>query len=238
MSDVTKTKAVEGSSSDATLQHPVPGLPPLAAQAERLIAIGALDRNGGKLTANELRDAAAELEGRTGVGALLVVSDQVIPVGTLVPRLRRGVGGQEKPGFVVVDMQDVEDFTPTAEAPVPEALVYAVEDPRRGDDLRNWSPAEAQEALSKEARTPFTIAEGLHWALQLPEAIDRNACYMMIGSRLPKAKGFDSRTPALWVSNGTGRDGRQRGGALKLGWCWWNNRHTWLGFASGSRRVG
>jgi hypothetical protein len=30
------------------------------------------------------------------------------------------------------------------------------------------------------------------------------------------------RTPALWISNGTGRDG---------------NRHTWLGFASAGGRM-
>lgn len=103
--------------------------------------------------------------------------------------------------------------------------------------MRNWSPAEAQNAMSKAGRTPFTVVEGVHWAVQLPAALERNACFMMIGSRRRKAKGFDARTPALWLSNGTGRDGRDRKGSPKLGWCWWNNRHTWLGFASGARRV-
>ncbi|MFD0272242.1 DUF5701 family protein [Streptomyces sp. NPDC127106] len=28
--------------------------------------------------------------------------------------------------------------------------------------------------------------------------------------------------------NGTGRDGRERRNAPKVGWCWWGNRHTWL----------
>ncbi|MGO1423798.1 MAG: DUF5701 family protein, partial [Brachybacterium sp.] len=23
----------------------------------------------------------------------------------------------------------------------------------------------------------------------------------------------------------------------KLGWCWWNNRHTWLGIASAAGRT-
>ena len=45
-------------------------------------------------------------------------------------------------------------------------------------------------------------------------------------------QGVATRTPALWISNGTGRDGRERKGAPKLGWCWWGNRHTWLGIAS------
>ncbi|MDF2824427.1 MAG: hypothetical protein K0R68_1835, partial [Mycobacterium sp.] len=43
---------------------------------------------------------------------------------------------------------------------------------------------------------------------------------------------LDSRTPALWISNGAGRDGGARRDAPKVGWCWAGNRHTWLGFAS------
>jgi hypothetical protein len=61
---------------------------------------------------------------------------------------------------------------------------------------------------------------------------------MTIGSRKPKARGLDARTPALWISGGTGRDGKERRGAPKVGWCWANNRHTWLGFASASGRAG
>ncbi|WP_241175779.1 DUF5701 family protein [Modestobacter sp. KNN46-3] len=48
---------------------------------------------------------------------------------------------------------------------------------------------------------------------------------------------LDARTPALWLSNGTGRDGRGRRGAPKIGWCWAGNRHTWLGFASAAGRA-
>ena len=37
-----------------------------------------------------------------------------------------------------------------------------------------------------------------------------------IGSRLRRPDGrLDSRTPALWISNGTGRDGKDRRGAPK-----------------------
>src|SRR5699024_9462624 len=56
--------------------------------------------------------------------------------------------------------------------------------------------------------------------------------------RLTKPDGTsDSRTPALWASGGTGRDGKDRKDAPKLGWCWWNNRHTWLGVASAGGRT-
>ena len=41
-----------------------------------------------------------------------------------------------------------------------------------------------------------------------------------------------ARTPAIWISGGTGRDGAQNTGAPKVGWCWHNNHHSWLGFAS------
>jgi hypothetical protein len=55
---------------------------------------------------------------------------------------------------------------------------------------------------------------------------------MAIGSRKPNGKRLDARTPAVWISGGTGRDGVESRGAPKVGWCWAGNRHTWLGFAS------
>ncbi len=61
---------------------------------------------------------------------------------------------------------------------------------------------------------------------------------MTIGSRLRKTSGaLDARTPAVWISNGTGRDGAARRNAPKVGWCWSGNRHTWLGFASATGRA-
>ena len=61
---------------------------------------------------------------------------------------------------------------------------------------------------------------------------------MTMGSRLRKPGGdYDARTPALWISGGTGRDGAERKGAPKVGWCWWANRHTWLGMASAEARI-
>lgn len=144
-----------------------------------------------------MRDAAVDLQRRVAPGALLVLSEQVLPARTLIPHVRRTNGGRQLEGFIVVDMDDVDDFVATAEVAIPNSLVYALADPQRGDDLRNWSPAEAQEELSRVARMPFALVEGVHWALQLPDVLDRNACYMMIGSRRRKPKGFDSRTPAL-----------------------------------------
>ena len=67
--------------------------------------------------------------------------------------------------------------------------------------------------------------------------LERNHCFMTIGSRLRKASNtIDARTPAIWISNGTGRDGATNRDAPKVGWCWAGNRHTWLGFASAATR--
>ncbi|MFC7844378.1 DUF5701 family protein [Streptomyces sp. NPDC057382] len=202
-------------------------LPAPSAQAERLIELGVHEIAG--LAADEIRDAAA----RAGAdGSLLAVHPDLVPASALAPLLRR----DGKQGFVVVDMPDVDAFTPCA-AELPDTALYFVSGVDRGDRMSNWSPDEALPALTREHRTPLVLTEGLHWILQQPEALERNRCFMTIGSRLRKADGtLDARTPAVWISNGTGRDGRERRNAPKVGWCWWNNRHTWLGFASATGR--
>ncbi|MGW7150846.1 DUF5701 family protein [Streptomyces sp. NPDC054878] len=211
----------------------VTALPPLAVQAQRLIELGVHEISG--IPAGELRAFAEKFtEGDADGYTLLAVHPDRAPASALAPLLRRG----DKPGFVVVDMPDVDDFAPVGAVEVPEAPLYLVSGIDRGDHMSNWSPEEALPALTKEDRTPLTLSEGIHWVLQQPAALERNLCFMTIGSRLRKAKGdFDARTPAIWISNGTGRDGRERRNAPKVGWCWWNNRHTWLGFASTTGRT-
>ncbi len=204
-------------------------LPPLADQADRLVALGLHDAAG--VTAERLRDAV----GRAGVAeGLLVVHHDRVPPSALAPLLRLG----DRPGFVVEDMTDVDAFAPIPGAEPPSSAFYLVTGLQRGDEMANWSPDEALPAITGAGRTPLTLAEGAHWALQVPDVLDRNHCYMTIGSRLRKPNGrLDARTPALWISNGTGRDGKERRNAPKLGWCWAGNRHTWLGFASADARV-
>ncbi|GEB55844.1 DUF5701 family protein [Streptomyces gardneri] len=215
---------------------PLPPLPSLAAQAERLIELGVHEIAG--VSADALRTFASEAaeaveaaEGDDG-GALLAVHPDRAPASALAPLLRRA----DKPGFVVVDMPDVDDFAPSG-IELPDAPFYLVTGVDRGDRMSNWSPDEALPALTEEKRTPLVLTEGIHWVLQQPAALERNLCFMTIGSRLRKANGaMDARTPAIWISNGTGRDGRERRDAPKVGWCWWGNRHTWLGFASTTGR--
>jgi len=120
---------------------------------------------------------------------------------------------------------------------VPGAPLYLIRDLDRGDAMANWSPDEALPAIADAGRTPLTLTEGLHWLLQRPDVLARGHSFMTIGSRRRKPGGsLDPRTPAVWISNGTGRDGPANRNAPKVGWCWAGNRHTWLGFASASAR--
>ncbi|MFF8607118.1 DUF5701 family protein [Streptomyces sp. NPDC015346] len=205
-------------------------LPPPAAQAERLIELGVHELAG--IPADELRAFAANA-GSEGGEALLALHPDRAPASALAPLLRR----EGKAGFVVVDMPDVDDFGPDG-IELPDAPYYLVTGLDRGDHMANWSPEEALPALTKENRSPLLLTEGIHWVLQQPAVLERNHCFMTIGSRLRKANGtLDARTPAIWISNGTGRDGRERRNAPKVGWCWWGNRHTWLGFGSATGRT-
>ncbi|MEU9037163.1 DUF5701 family protein [Streptomyces sp. NPDC048352] len=217
--------------TDASPAAPTPSLPPLATQADQLIRLGVHDIAG--ISAEELR-AFAEDAGAGHRGALLAVHPERAPASALAPLLRH----DGKPGFVVTDMTDVDDFAPGA-VELPDAPLYLVTGVDRGDHMANWSPEEALPALAEEDRTPLLLTEGIHWVLQQPEVLERGRCFMTIGSRLRKPNGaLDARTPAIWISNGTGRDGRERRNAPKVGWCWWGNRHTWLGFASATGRRG
>lgn len=203
-------------------------LPPLDQQAERLIALGVADIAG--ITPTAIRVAAtAQAE-----NSLLAIHEKYAPASALAHLLER----QGKHGFIVTDMTDVDRFTPIEHAAPPDNPVYLLEDLDRGDSMSNWSPEEALPAILEAGRTPLTLTEGIHWLLQCPDVLERGHCFMTIGSRLRKPDGaLDTRTPALWISNGTGRDGKDNRHAPKVGWCWAGNRHTWLGFASANTRI-
>ncbi|MFF8266526.1 DUF5701 family protein [Streptomyces sp. NPDC016562] len=213
-------------SSPATLLP----LPPLVTQADHLIRLGVHELAG--ITEDELRTFAAEATGSSDADALLAVHPDRAPASVLAPLLHR----DGKSGFVVTDMTDVDRFTPSA-VELPDGPLYLVTGLDRGDHMANWTPEEALPALTEQDRTPLLLTEGIHWVLQQPEVLERNRCFMTIGSRLRKANGsLDARTPAIWISNGSGRDGREHRNAPKVGWCWWGNRHTWLGIASATGR--
>ncbi|MGB3370981.1 MAG: DUF5701 family protein [Rhodococcus sp. (in: high G+C Gram-positive bacteria)] len=201
-------------------------LPPLGKQAERLIELGVHSLAG--ITDAQLHDAVTDATD----DSLLVLSG--VDPSALAPML----ASSGKRGFVVSDMPDVARFTPIESLTIPAGPAYLVHGPRRGDEMENWSPDEALPAILAAGRTPLTLLEGMHWLLQVPEVLERGHCFMTIGSRLRKPNGtLDTRTPAVWISNGTGRDGKDNRNAPKVGWCWAGNRHTWLGFASAAHRT-
>ncbi|GLP76556.1 hypothetical protein TUM20983_36660 [Mycobacterium antarcticum] len=207
----------------ATVASPL--LSPIA-QADRLVGLD-VHRHAG-LSASRLRAIAAGAAVQSG---LLVVHPKLVPASHLAPLIRHS----GKSGFVVTDMSDVDEFESVV--PLPDSPVYLVEDVDRGDGYANWSPNEVDRDLTAAGRTPLTLTEGLTWLLQQPAALQRNHCFMTIGSRKRKPGGaLDTRTPAIWISNGTGRDGSANRNAPKIGWCWAGNRHTWLGFGSSSGR--
>src|SRR5690606_805435 len=197
-------------------------------QTQRLIELGVHDLAG--LSATEFEALAEPLVGAAEESSVLVMHPSLVPASRLAPLL--SLGG--KPGFVVTDMTDVDEFAPIGEVTIPHAPLYLVDRVERGDEYANWSPDEALPAITARGRRPLTLSEGISWLLQEPGRLEANRCFMTIGSRKPKAKGagLDARTPAIWISRGTGRDGAHNNGAPKVGWCWAGNRHTWLGFAS------
>lgn len=196
----------------------------MAAQIERLVSLGVHTLAG--LAEDEFRELGAPLL-RLSSGTL-AVHPSLVPPSRLTPLLSKA----GKPGFVVIDMTDLDSFEPREGLDIPSEPLYAIDDVDRGDDMRGWTPEEALVQIAERGRRPLTISEGISWLLQQPDQLEANRCFMTIASRKRGAKGLDARTPAIWISNGTGRDGAVSKGAPKVGWCWAGNRHTWLGFAS------
>ncbi len=77
-------------------------LPSLQEQAERLIALGVADL--AQLPRDEVRAAAAD----DISDALLVIHPDRAPASALAPLLKH----DDKAGFIVVDMADVDEFRP------------------------------------------------------------------------------------------------------------------------------
>ena len=201
----------------------------VAEQVAALVELGVPTLAG--VSAQEFEALGASLPGSDD--AVVVVHPRLVAPSALAPLLRRaGLAG-----FVVVDMADLDEFSPVPDVEVPAADLYLVHGVDRGDDLRNLSPDEADPVIRSRGRTPLTISEGLAWLLADPSRLEPNHCFMTTGSRLTRPDGrLDARTPAVWISGGTGRGGAERRGAPKVGWCWAGNRHTWLGHASAASR--
>lgn len=212
-------------------------------QLDRLIELGYGELTG--LGGQGLREVAeplrAQVETRTSdllvpqpsaAPFVLVVAPRLAPPPRTMPLIERGARTPRQ-GFVSPDTQDIDRFVPIDGIHVPDADVYALLDVQRGDEYLSWRPDDALPAIAERGRTPLTVHEGIAFVTLMPGALEKNRCFMLLGSRCG-----DRRVPALWISGGSDRDGgRERRGAAKLGWCWAGNLHTWLGHASAGARV-
>jgi hypothetical protein len=163
-------------------------------------------------------DDAAAYEGATGrIGALLIVRRSVVPVAEAMSRLE--VEG--KRGFVDMNPSAPDAFAEIDGVDLPDAEVYVLHDFDPGDDMRDEPPSTALEEIRRRGRSPLTIDEGVCAAVLFPQLVADKHAFSLLASRSDEQKVKNS-VPAIWISRG----------APRLGWCWNNNPHSWLGSAS------
>lgn len=152
---------------------------------------------------------------------LLVVTRDVVPIEHTMGRTT--LHGRSEPGFVDRSFEPgaLERFVAVEETGLPGPRAYLLCDVERGEEFCGAVPADALAAIAARGRTPLTIEEGIALITHFPEALVKNKCFSLGGSR-----SGDRRVPAIWISKH----------APKLGWCWEGNPHTWLGMASAASR--
>lgn len=134
--------------------------------------------------------------------------------GALIERRSKGVASMFEPG-------ELAGYAPVDFVDVPAGDAYLATEIKSVGDTVGLTPEEATKRIREAGRSPLTLEEGIALATHFPEAIAKNACFQMPGSR-----DGSKRIASIWLSKG----------APKLGWCWAGNPHTWLGSAScGSR---
>jgi len=183
---------------------PLPDLPPLSAQADRLIALGVPQLAG--LEEDSLRRAAEQWGGDRN-DVLMALSPQCVPPSTLTAALgwngSPGVAADAPAASATLDMVDVDEAGP-AEIDIPAGTIYLVQDPDHGEDLKNLTPQEALTHIAARDRSPMLLTEALHWVLQQPEVLEQGHSSMTLGSLLRRPGGFyNQRVPALWSSHDT-----------------------------------
>ncbi len=166
---------------------------------------------------------------------LLVITREAVPIEETMPltRLTRGT----RPGFVDRTFEEgaLARFTTVPESappPVPPTgpgepgtapRAYLLLGADRGEEFCGAVPNDALEEIRRRGRSPLTIEEGIAFVTLFPEALEKNKCFSLAGSRCG-----DRRVPAVWIGKRS----------PKLGWCWEGNPHTWLGMASAESRTG
>lgn len=153
---------------------------------------------------------------------ILVVTSKVVSAEAAMPLVT--INGAV--GEVRMDPVEPSQFQPIVGIPIPPVLAYLVVDIDTGHDTLNMTPKVALQQILAAGRSPLIIDEGVALVLHFPEVLTDKShynCFSMLGSRRA-----DQRVPAMWISYRRPR----------LGWCWENNPHTWLGSASCSSRMG
>jgi hypothetical protein len=198
-----------------------PAAPNLDRQVDRLVELGYPGLAG--LTDDAFRARAEPLRALVPgavdgpVPFLLVVRSTLVPTVAAVERWT--VGG--KAGWT--DMADeLAGFRPTEHVQVPDADLYLLTGVSTGPETLGVTPADALPRITGVGRTPLTIDEGVALVTQHPEVFEEHNAFQALGSRAA-----DKRIPSFWVSKG----------APRLGWCWLNNPHSWLGSASAEGRL-
>lgn len=153
------------------------------------------------------------------VPVVIVVTSGLLAVGQAMQFVER----EGKRGFTTMDTEDLRRFGPIEGLELPGGPAYLLVDVDTGRDTLNVTPDEALKRTAAAGRSPLTLEEGIALVTHYPEALRKNGCFSLLGSRCG-----DRRVTALWLS----------GGRPKLGWCWAGNPHTWLGSASCGGRAG
>lgn len=151
---------------------------------------------------------------------VIVVKPELVPVQKAFKLVNR----QNKSGVIKLNPKSPEDFLPTKFVKIPKNSVYLLFNINRGDEYRSVLPSVAEKSILKKKRTPLSIEEGTALLTHFPDLLAKNHCFSLLASRIPN----DKRVPAIWIN------------AKKepnLGWCWYNNPHTWLGSAFCEARI-
>lgn len=199
-------------------------------QAERLTQLlggskpgtDALDRLRSGLSALRERLPAWIEDDATNSDFVVAATQRLLDATVALPFLR----SKDKSGYVDMNPVTPADFVALTEEAAP-AEVYLLVGVDSGRRYRGVSPANALRSILEEGRRPLTIDDGLSVYVQRPELIAERDYMYLLGARSAQKRTLRS-VPAIWVSKG----------APRLGWCWENNPHSWLGAGSCLRRLG
>ena len=169
-----------------------------------------------------LKEKVIQIKSERQFPFIIVIKSMLVPPEKIMPLIEiKGVIGEVRMTPLVP-----ADFSPIDNLNIPEREVYLLADVDTEQKTLNLTPHDALTIIRTDNRYPLTIDEGISLVFQFPEVLTdkkKYNCFSASGSRRN-----DQRVPAFWMSYKKPR----------LGWCWDNNPHTWLGSASCSGRIG